>query len=57
MMTRAQSDLQLTSLQASYVSTKADVEWWRLPDGTWLARRYVGQYAELRRFSANACNC
>ena len=56
-MTKAQTDLTLTAYKATFVSNRDNIEWWRLPDGSWLARRVVGLYAELRHFPASACNC
>jgi hypothetical protein len=58
MYTKAQTDVFLAQQAATYVRTANGVEWWRLADGSWIARRALNasQY-ELRRFPANSCGC
>jgi hypothetical protein len=58
MYTQAQSDALLTQRGATFVADRQGVQWWKLPDGSWIARRATQPgYVELRSFPANACNC
>lgn len=58
MYPKQQTDLYLSQAGATFVRTANGVEWWRLKDNSWLARREVGGgMFELRRFPAGSCGC
>lgn len=57
-MTPQQAAQQLAALGASYVSSKGNVEWWRLPSGEWVGKMvHANGTVELRRFASNSCGC
>lgn len=57
-MTPLQFHQLIVRMQATYHSTKGEVEWWRLPNGEWLGKRVKPDgTVEVRRFQANSCNC
>lgn len=57
-MTEGQASYTLVQLQATYVTTKGGVQWWRLPTGEWVTKKRLGWDAyELRRLPAASCNC
>ncbi|TAL42426.1 MAG: hypothetical protein EPN91_08585 [Salinibacterium sp.] len=57
-MTEAQASQLCTTYGAEFRATKGNVDWWRLPDGTFLGVKKLGNgLAEVRRVSAEACGC
>lgn len=57
-MTPQQAAQLLQQHGAAFVTTKDGVEWWRLPDQTWLGKRALQNgLVEVRKFTANACGC
>lgn len=68
MMHRASAPMmtveQAAALCVSYGATfkkkdaRTGIDWWELPDKTWLGVRKVSAtHAEVRRVSAEACGC
>ncbi len=57
-MKEAQAAVTLRALQASYHSSKGSIQWWKTPDGSWVART-VDQYGDvkLQKLPAGSCNC
>lgn len=57
-MTDAQAAQLCVSYGAVFRATKEGVAWWKLPDGTFLGVKKLGNgLAEVRRVSADACGC
>lgn len=57
-MTEAQAQQLCTSYGATFTAQKGDVAWWKLPDGTFLGVKRLGNgLCEVRRVSAEACGC
>ena len=57
-MTEAQVSQLLVQYSARYVTTRDGVQWWKLPDGSAIGKRALGNgLFELRRFPASACGC
>jgi len=58
MATVQQAQQYLQQVQAKYVTVKSGVQWWKLPDGSWIGVRTVSPgWVELRRAAAGACGC
>lgn len=57
-MTEGQAAQLVVQHGATYVTTKDGIEWWRMPDKSWMAVRKFGNgTAEVRHLGANACGC
>lgn len=58
MMTEQQA-LQLCSQYGGvFRATKDNIDWWKLPDGTFLGVKKFGNgMCEVRRVSAESCGC
>ncbi len=57
-MTELQAWVVVQQRKAVLVQTKDGIEWWKLPDKSWLAVRKDGRgSADVRAVPANACGC
>ena len=57
-MTETQAMQLIQQHGATFVTQKDGIDWWRLPDKTWLAKRAAGHgMVELRKLPADACGC
>lgn len=57
-MTEQQALQLCAQYGAVFRAMKSNIDWWKLPDGTFLGvKKLGGGIAEVRRVSAEACGC
>lgn len=58
-MTRAQAAALVAQNRATYRQKKDGIDWWQLPNGSWIGVKDTTQVGvvKVRRFPAGACAC
>ena len=57
-MTKADAEQLCSAYGATFVKRAGAIDWWKLPDGTFLGVKNLDNgLVEVRRVSADACGC